>query len=77
MHRCVRYADTNLIWSERLGWEVFDPKYPRWFAEFVLDNSSHANLQRRSAGRQISPERFDKGRNAWASRPTKARACGR
>jgi hypothetical protein len=67
MHRCVRYADTNLIWSERFGWEVFDPKHLRRFSEFMVDDSSHANLQRPSAERQISPERFDKARNAWAS----------
>jgi hypothetical protein len=77
MDRCLRYGDTNLIWSERLGWGVFDPKHLHRFSEFVVGNSSHADLQRPSAERQISPERFDKARNAWASRPTKGCACCR
>jgi hypothetical protein len=39
----------------------------------MVDDSSHANLQRPSAGRQISPERFDKAKKTLASRSTKAR----
>jgi hypothetical protein len=62
-----------LIWSERLGWSVFDPKHLRRLSEFVVDDPSHANLQRPSAERQISPERFHKARMTLASRPTKAR----
>jgi hypothetical protein len=42
MDRCVRQADTNLIWPERLGWTVFDPKHLCWVSEFVVDDSSHA-----------------------------------
>jgi hypothetical protein len=54
MDRRVGYADTNLIWPERRGGAVFDPKHSRRFSEFVVDDSSHVNLQRLDAGRRIA-----------------------
>jgi hypothetical protein len=60
MDRCIRYTDTNLIWTERLGWAVFDAKHLRRLAEFVVNDSSHPKLQRPSAERQISPRRLEK-----------------
>ena len=50
MDRCVRYADANLIWPERCGVAAFDQKHSPRFSEFVVDDSSHANLQRLGAG---------------------------
>jgi hypothetical protein len=50
-----------LIWPERRGGAVFDPKHSRRFSEFVVDDSSRVNLQRLGVGRQIGPVRFDKG----------------
>src|SRR5260370_13423238 len=49
MNRRVRYADANLIWPKRCGGAVFDPKHSRRFSEFVVDDSSHVNLQRLAA----------------------------
>ena len=60
MDRCIRYTDTNLIWTERLGWAVFDAKHLRRLAQFVVNDSSHPKLQRPSAERQISPQRLEK-----------------
>jgi hypothetical protein len=77
MDRCARYADANLIWSERRGWAVFDPKHLRRLSEFVVDNSSHASLQRPSAERQISPVRFDKARKTLASHRQRRACCRR
>jgi hypothetical protein len=46
MDRRVRKADANLIWPKRRGGSVFNPKHSRRFSEFVVDDSSHMNLQR-------------------------------
>ena len=46
MDRRVRKADANLIWPKRRGGYVFNPKHSRRFSEFVVDDSSHVNLQR-------------------------------
>jgi hypothetical protein len=51
MDRCVRRPDANLIWPKRRGGSVFNPKHSRRFSEFVVDDSSHLNLQRLGAGR--------------------------
>jgi hypothetical protein len=56
------YADANLIWPERHGGAVFDPKHSRRVSEFVVGDSSHVNLQRLGTGRQMSPVRFDNTR---------------
>jgi len=45
MDRRVGYADANFVWGKRHGRAVFDPKHSFRFAEFVVDNSSHVNLQ--------------------------------
>jgi hypothetical protein len=45
MDRCVRYSDANLIWPKRRGGAIFNPKHSRRFSEFVVDDSSHMNLQ--------------------------------
>ena len=74
MDRCVGYADSNLIWSVRLGWDVFGPKHLRRLSEFVVGNSSHASLQRPSAERQLNPARIDEARQTFAlRRPRQAR----
>jgi hypothetical protein len=66
-----------LVWSERRGWAVFDPKHLRRLSEFVVDNSFHASLQRPSAERQISPVRFDKARKTLASHRQRRACCRR
>jgi hypothetical protein len=72
MDRRVGYADANLIWPERRGETVFDPKHSRRFSEFVVDDSSHVNLQRLGAGRQVSAVRFDKGTKGDGLTPRQA-----
>jgi hypothetical protein len=77
MHRCVRYADANLIWSERLGWAVFDLEHLLGLSEFVVDNSSHVEspaAERRTSDQAGARRR---GRNALAPRPAKAGVCSR
>jgi hypothetical protein len=49
MDWCVRNPNTNLVRSKRRARPIFDPKHLRWFAECVVDNSSHAYPQRRGA----------------------------
>ena len=41
MDWCVSQPDADLIRPEPRGRAVFDPKHPRRFAEFVVNDSSH------------------------------------
>ncbi len=55
MDRCIRYADTDLIWTERLRWAVFDAKHLRRLADFVVNDSSHPKLQRPNSRMLLPP----------------------
>src|SRR5258708_27215915 len=67
MDRRVGNSDPNLVCPECFGRALFDLKPFRRIPELVVDDPSHANLQRLSAGRQITPVRFDKIRKTSTS----------